>query len=258
MLMRSLLFALAFASAAPAAVAAAPVQPVLSSRPTAVATTLPAGTTRLGHGALAYRPARLAPAPHPLVVILHGNGGPPDRLLAEFKQEAEARGAILLAPKSSDRTWDLVMDAARFAGGRPRAGEKLRFGRDVARIDSALAEIFARAAIDPNRIILAGFSDGASYALSLGLANPTLFRGVVALSPGFMVAPDAADDSQRLFIAHGRLDRVIPVNVSRDGLARALSDAGMDVRFRQFSGGHEIDRSALRDGLDFALETTGP
>jgi predicted esterase len=250
-----LVLALALACAAPAAIAASPVEPELISRPSAAVTSLPAGLSRLGNGAVAYRPERLAPGAAPLVVILHGRGGPSSQLFAEFKSEADAKGLILLAPKSLDVTWDLIIDAGRYGGGRPREGESLRFGRDVARIDSALAETFAKAAIDPQRIVLAGFSDGASYALSLGMANPTLFRGILAMSPGLMVAPDEADDSQRLFIAHGRSDRAIPVNVSRDGLARALAEAGMNVRFRQFNGGHEVDRKALREGLDFALGT---
>ena len=47
-----------------------------------------------------------------------------------------------------------------------------------------------------------GFSDGASYALSLALANPHLMRGAVAIAPGFHVEPGTIDPSQRLFIAH--------------------------------------------------------
>ena len=257
MLRHGLVYALTLACTAPPAIAAAPIVPVLSSRPSAAVATLPAGITKLANGALAYRPARLGPGPHPLVVVLHGHGGPSAQLLAEFRPQADARGLILLAPRSLGQTWDLIIDAARYRGGRPRKGVSLRFGRDVARMDAALADIFARAPIDPRRVVLAGFSDGASYALSLGMANPDLFPGVVALSPGLMVAPDEPDATQRLFIAHGRSDRVIPVNVPRDGLAKALSNAGMNLRFRQFNGGHEIDRSALREGLDFALETTG-
>lgn len=250
---RQIALGLALALSATAATAATPVEPVLSSRPGASTDALPAGTTRLANGAVAYRPAQLPPGPRPLVVVLHGYGGAPAQILTEFRSQADARGLILLAPKSAERTWDLIVDAARFRGGRPREGESLRFGADVARIDRALGDLFARAAIDPRRVVLAGFSDGASYALSLGMANPRLFTGVVALSPGLMVAPDEPDASQRLFIGHGRLDRAIPVKVSRDGLARALSVAGMTVRFDQFNGGHEIDRSTLGDGLDFAL-----
>jgi predicted esterase len=40
---------------------------------------------------------------------------------------------------------------------------------DVALIDQALSEIFNRYMVDASRLALGGFSDGASYALALGL-----------------------------------------------------------------------------------------
>ncbi|MEO8546738.1 MAG: PHB depolymerase family esterase [Sphingomicrobium sp.] len=251
---------LAIACATPVAIAhAADISgsAALSSRPGAAVDSLGPGITRLHDGAIAYRPAKLGPGAHPLVVLLHGNNRPPDELVQAFKSQADARGLILLAPKSSAGTWDLVADAARFHGGRPKGGDKPRFGPDVARIDAVLGETFAKANIDPAHVVLAGFSDGASYALSLGLANPGLFSAILALSPGLMVAPEAADAEQRLFIAHGRDDRMIAVAVSRDGLAPALSAAGMNVRLHLFNGGHEIDRRSLNDGLEFALDGRG-
>ena len=50
-----------------------------------------------------------------------------------------------------------------------------RYGSDIAFIDRALAQIFNRNAIDPSKVAIAGFSDGASYALSVGLTNGDLF-----------------------------------------------------------------------------------
>ena len=63
------------------------------------------------------------------------------------------------------------------------------FGPDVAYMDQALHHVFERYSIDPGRIGLAGFSDGASYALSLGVANGDLFTHIMAFSPGFMRPP---------------------------------------------------------------------
>jgi phospholipase/carboxylesterase len=58
----------------------------------------------------------------------------------------------LLAPDSRDRTWDVILSS---------------FGPDVDYIDRALGSTFQRYAIDPDRIAIGGFSDGASYALPL-------------------------------------------------------------------------------------------
>jgi hypothetical protein len=45
--------------------------------------------------------------------------------------------------------------------------------------------------VDPTRMLLHGLSDGASYGLTLGMANGDLFGRVVASSPGFIAATDS-------------------------------------------------------------------
>jgi predicted esterase len=84
---------------------------------------------------------------------------------------ADEAGLVLLAPESRGTTWDVL-----------RGG----YGPDVAFIDRALEQTFGRYAVDPRRLAVGGFSDGASYALSLGITNGDLFGHVLAFSPGFM------------------------------------------------------------------------
>lgn len=122
--------------------------------------------------ALLYVPEGLPlTQPLPLVVMLHGAGGNARHALAPLLDHAEAHG-LLLAPESRRRTWDVIL------GG---------YGPDVAFIDRALTWVFGRYAVDPAQVVLEGFSDGASYALSLGLGNGDLFTHLLAFSPGFMV-----------------------------------------------------------------------
>src|SRR5262245_32939080 len=117
-----------------------------------------------------YDPAR----PVPLVLMLHGATGDGRRGLRRLQTLADERGLILLAPDSRLRTWDVLM------GG---------YGPDVAFIDAALEQTFRRYAIDPAHLAIEGFSDGASYGLSLGVANGDLFTHILAFSPGFMAPP---------------------------------------------------------------------
>ena len=70
-----------------------------------------------------------------------------------FKHFADCNKLILLMPNSTSHTWD---------------GDH---GAEVARLDRALEYVFSRYAIDPERLAIGGFSDGASYALTLGLVN---------------------------------------------------------------------------------------
>jgi phospholipase/carboxylesterase len=121
------------------------------------------------------------------------------------------------------------------------------YGPDVAAIDGALEQTFSRYAVDPARVAVAGYSDGASYALSLGVANGDLFTHILAFSPGFM-APAVQTGSPRIFVSHGTRDRWLPIERCSRRIVPQLERAGYEVRYREFEGGHvvppEIGREA--------------
>jgi predicted esterase len=232
----------------------AAVSPVLTAQPSASAPGLPSGRATLSNGAVAYVPASARNGPQSLVVLLHGAGGRADAFLDRFVADADRHGFVLLALQSKASTWDLI--PRRNSGGGPlamKSGPVVRFGADVARIDAVLRELYARVRIDARRSVLLGFSDGASYALSLGLANPQLFASIVALSPGFVTIPAKVAPSQRIFIAHGRRDQVLSFQVARKDIAGLLIANGLKPQFREFDGDHRIDNEALADGLAYAL-----
>lgn len=104
-----------------------------------------------------YRPEQ----PAPLVLMLHGAGGSAEVGLQPFQHLADQSGIILLAIDSRYKTWDMIIS---------------HYGPDIAFMDRALAEMFSRYAIDPSRVAIGGFSDGASYALSVGISKATCLR----------------------------------------------------------------------------------
>jgi predicted esterase len=101
-----------------------------------------------------------------------------------------------------------------------------QYGPDVTFLDRALEQLFGTYAVDPERIAIAGFSDGASYALSLGLINGCLFRDVLAFSPGF-AAPTRTEDAPKIFVSHGRQDAVLPVERCGRKVSAALKQSAM-------------------------------
>jgi phospholipase/carboxylesterase len=183
-----------------------------------------------------YRPEQ----PAPFVLSLHGAGGDERAGLHPLHDLVDETGLILLAPASLGRTWDLLL------GG---------FGPDSAFIDAALNVAFARCSVDPERIAIAGFSDGASYALSLGLTNGDLFRTVLAFSPGFM-APAAERGEPRIFISHGTRDDVLAIDVTSRRAAPRLRRAGYDLRYREFDGGHTVPADIARGAVAWWLSDT--
>lgn len=189
-----------------------------------------------GEGGLLYVPSGYTPnRGWPLVVLLHGAGSDARSGLAPLAQVADGAGLILLAPDSRDRTWDAVL------GG---------YGPDVASIDALLEDVFERLSVDPRRLAIGGFSDGASYALSLGLANGDLFTHVIAFSPGF-IPPGPRRGRPVVYVSHGVGDPVLPIARSSRRIVPSLRRAGYDVDYREFSGGHDVPPDVARAALDW-------
>lgn len=162
--------------------------------------------------------------PAPFAVMLHGAGGDAERTLTSFQPFADTASLIVLVPSSRRHTWDVI------TGG---------FGPDIALIDRALALTFARYAIDPAHVAIGGFSDGASYALSVGITNGDLFTHVLAFSPGF-AAPADQIGQPRIYISHGTHDAVLPIDRCSRRLVPMLTDAGYDVTYHEFDGPHTV------------------
>jgi phospholipase/carboxylesterase len=179
-----------------------------------------------------------ANTPSTLVLLLHGAGGTGQAIGSAFDAIAETSGVMTLAPDSRYRTWDAVLED---------------FGPDVDFIEAALTWAFQHVNVDATRLSIAGFSDGASYALALGLTNGNLFRRVIAFSPGFLYVR-TAQGKPPVYIAHGVDDPVLPIDQTSRTIKPALEQAGYTVDYNEFDGGHVV-RQALAEAA-FAWAAT--
>jgi phospholipase/carboxylesterase len=175
--------------------------------------------------------------PTPLVVVLHGAGGSADGAVPILREWAEQRGVILLAPSSIGSTWDALLD---------------EFGPDVKSMDDALRRLFASYWIDPRRAAIGGFSDGASYALSLGVINGDLFTHILAFSPGY-IDWGTRHGRPEIFISHGTDDRVLPIDRCSRRIVPALTRAGYAVNYREFNGPHTVPASVAVEAMSWFL-----
>jgi predicted esterase len=123
---------------------------------------------------------------------------------------------------------------------------------DTPALDTVLDSLFQAHPFDPARVAVAGFSDGASYALSLGLANGTLFGKVVAFSPGFEAA-DRHQGRPAFFITHGTRDEVLPIHRTSRRLVPVLRQNGYDVTYQEFDGGHAVPSELAMEAADWIL-----
>ncbi len=200
----------------------------------------PAGLQPVGDAWLAVPDGVRPDEPVALLVLLHGAGGSGRTTVELLGTAAADAGVLVLAPDSRGATWDVIQ------GG---------YGPDVERIDAALAAVYSTWRVDPARTVLAGFSDGASYALSLGVANGDVFSHLVAFSPGFM-APDATQGRPPVYVSHGVADRVLPIDVCSRRLVPALRRAGYDVHYTEFDGGHSVPPEIVAEALDWVARAS--
>ena len=197
------------------------------------------GTHTLGLGDTTRDGLLIVPANYradvatPMAVMLHGAGGSARRVTGLFSV-ADELGIILFSPESRGGTWDGIRD---------------RYGPDVDFLNLSLANVFDRCNVDKRRLAIGGFSDGASYGLSIGLANGDLFTHIVACSPGFIIQPGATRGRPRVFISHGKADRILPIDSTSRRIVPELEQGGYAVKYREFDGPHGVPPEIAREAL---------
>jgi phospholipase/carboxylesterase len=183
----------------------------------------------------------------PTLLMLHGTGGD-ERDLLPLAQMLDPQAAVL-SPRGK------VLEQ-----GMPRFFRRLAEGvfdeDDLRRRTIELAD-FVQAAtdhygIDSNRIVAAGFSNGANIAASLLLLKPgvlsgaILFRAMVPLVPDPM--PPTSDTP--VFLSNGRRDPLIPADQT-ERLATLLRRAGATVTLAWQDAGHELTRPDVEQAREW-------
>jgi len=209
----------------------------LTARPRAGVATSASGERPLGLGgrrdAILQMPSKEKSGPLPLLVLFHGAGGSGENMLHRLGSVPDEAGVAVLAPDSRGGTWDAIRGA---------------FDADVTFVNRALERVFETVTVDPARITLAGFSDGATYALSLGLINGDWCPKVVAFSAGFIVE-GPVHGKPRFFMSHGTADEILPIDRCGRPIAASLRKSGYDVTLREFNGGHAVPPEIAREAF---------
>jgi phospholipase/carboxylesterase len=117
---------------------------------------------------------------------------------------------------------------------------------------TALLEREEKRGVEPERIVLAGFSQGGAIALQAGLRYPRKLAGVMALSTYLPLAESLpreaapANKATPLFMAHGTYDPVVPV-VMGAGSMTLLTGFGYTVEWRQYPMPHSVCPQEIED-----------
>lgn len=122
--------------------------------------------------------------------------------------------------------------------------------RESSEIVSGLVERERSRGVDAGRIVLAGFSQGGAIAIDRALRSDVKLAGLMALSC-YLPLPDALespalDTALRVFMAHGRLDPVLPYELGRRS-ADAMIAAGLEVEWHEYPMAHGVCPDEIAD-----------
>lgn len=171
----------------------------------------------------------------PLVVLLPGGGETSRTVLDERwgRHLADKYGMILLVPNAEGRPgrWD-VFDAGEFRKTVAGSLQALQFrdNPDVRNIDAALKQVLRTFAIDPDKIALAGMSNGGSYSLFLGRSNLDVFSRIGAMSAlGPFTGTGPRHPTTQFFVSGAMKEQGINMVQQTLRLTQELRQAGHQV-----------------------------
>ncbi|HEY1034515.1 MAG TPA: alpha/beta hydrolase [Pseudoxanthomonas sp.] len=133
----------------------------------------------------------------------------------------------------------------------PTRADSAGIEESLLQVDALIEREHARG-IAPERLLLAGFSQGGAITLAAGLRRQVPLAGLIALStylPGGSQAGShlaSKATQQPVFMAHGTGDPVIPL-VHAEQSARALGDMGFDVAWHRYPMAHQVCAEEIRD-----------
>ncbi len=196
-----------------------------------------------------------AGGPPPAVVVLHGRGADEQDLLPVARQLPGPLATVSLrapSPLMGGYTWyELDLSAGGLHASQPDADE---FRRSLDLIDESVAAAVEAYDLDPDRLGLLGFSQGAIASFSSLLEAPERYAWVVGLH-GYLpashaeLAPDGVA-GRPVFVSAGTADQVIPAGRA-EAAADRLREVGCSVTFRTYDVGHGVGRDELADAVGF-------
>ena len=195
---------------------------------------------------------------NPLLLLLHGYGSNEADLFS-FAEELPDHYYVISARAPYDLQYgSYAWYAINFDANENKFSDvaQARNSRDL--IVRFIDELTTQYPIDANKVSLVGFSQGAILSYAIGLSYPEKIKNVVAMS-GYLNLEMAEANYQnkdfsklKLFVSHGTVDQVIPVDWARKspGLLQPL---GIETVYKEYPIGHGVSPQNFYDFKNWLL-----
>ena len=186
---------------------------------------------------------------YPTLVLLHGRGDSAAGIMP-LAYEFERDDLLVISVQAP------LELGGGMAGGyewyrlrQPRSLDEATLRASLDALAEFLDTIKASYPVDPERVVLLGFSQGAVMSLGAQALRPDSVAGVIALSGYFPIEVEA--DAGNLvgrpaFVAHGVYDDIIPVEAGRR-TRDLLERHGVDLTYREYSMAHQVSAEEMGD-----------
>jgi phospholipase/carboxylesterase len=194
-------------------------------------------------------PARAPSARGPALVLLHGLGSN-ERDLLSLAAAVDPRFTVysLRAPLPlGPDAWSWF--PVRFTDQGP-VHDVAQAEHSRRRLVQFLEHLRAQPNVDPARVYLLGFSQGAILSLSVALTRPELIAGAVVLSgrtlPEVAAQAHASSTPPRVLLLHGLRDGVLPW-ANAPASQQALRAVGIEPLLKSYDADHEVNAEMRAD-----------
>jgi len=184
----------------------------------------------------------------PTIIASHGRGAEENDLVP-LTLALDLSDVILITPRAP-----FAFPYGGYAWynlGQEAAPDPETFRTSLKLFQQFVSEVKTGYPVDPERLLLLGFSQGTVISYAAVLLDPPSFRGVAALSGYVPQRSGLRLEMSKLtgfpvFISHGSNDPMIPVQFGRES-AELLKRAGADVTYHEYSMGHEVTEDTMHD-----------
>jgi phospholipase/carboxylesterase len=197
---------------------------------------------------------------NPLLLLLHGYGSNEEDLFSFASELPDEYYVVSVRAPYDLQPYGHAWYAIHFDA------DENKFSDDAQAIESReliiqfVDELIAKYPIDATKVSLIGFSQGAILSYATALSYPEKISRVVALS-GYLnekiILEDFASkniESLKLFISHGTVDQVIPVDWARKA-EPFMKNLGLDVTYKEYPIGHGVAPQNFHDFKNWLQKT---